>query len=71
MIIVAAVMLILFGIDVGWHCHDNQEGGNAHIHRARLHEQAESWDQENLKRNDRGCPTAVFVAPEGNLEQCL
>lgn len=30
----------------------------------------QSWDQENLKRHDVGCPTAVFVAPHGNLEQC-
>jgi hypothetical protein len=29
-----------------------------------------SWDQENLKRNDHGCPTAIFIAPEGNLVQC-
>lgn len=29
-----------------------------------------SWDQENLKRYDRGCPTAVFIAPQGELEQC-
>lgn len=29
-----------------------------------------SWDQENLKRNDHGCPTAIFIAPEGNLIQC-
>jgi hypothetical protein len=31
---------------------------------------AQSWDQENLKRNDHGCPTAIFIAPHGNLEQC-
>lgn len=31
---------------------------------------AQSWDQENLKRYDVGCPTAVFIAPDGNLEQC-
>lgn len=31
---------------------------------------AQSWDQENLKRNDSGCPTAVFIAPGGNLVQC-
>jgi hypothetical protein len=30
----------------------------------------QSWDQANLKRNDRGCPTAIFVAPGGDLEQC-
>jgi len=29
-----------------------------------------SWDQENLKKNDQGCPTAVYVAPNGNLTQC-
>jgi hypothetical protein len=31
---------------------------------------SESWDQENLKRNDHGCPTAIYVAPEGVLTQC-
>jgi hypothetical protein len=29
-----------------------------------------SWDQERLKRQDSGCPTAVFVAPNGDLEMC-
>src|SRR6266850_6545867 len=29
-----------------------------------------SWDQENLKRNDHGCPSAIFVAPGGDLVQC-
>jgi hypothetical protein len=33
-------------------------------------EKSASWDQENLKRNDHGCPTAVFVAPNGELIQC-
>lgn len=31
---------------------------------------SQSWDQENLKRNDHGCPTAIFIAPDGNLIQC-
>lgn len=31
---------------------------------------ADSWDQENLKRHDKGCPTAIYVAPEGNLTLC-
>ena len=30
---------------------------------------SESWDQENLKKNDHGCPTAIFVAPGGELKQ--
>lgn len=34
------------------------------------HNPAQSWDQANLKQNDSGCPTAVFVAPDGNLIQC-
>ena len=25
---------------------------------------AQSWDQANLKRNDAGCPTSIFV-PDG------
>jgi hypothetical protein len=31
---------------------------------------SQSWDQANLKRNDTGCPTAVFIAPHGDLVQC-
>jgi len=34
------------------------------------HDATQSWDQENLKRNDKGCPTAIFVAPNGELVQC-
>lgn len=30
----------------------------------------QSWDQANLKKDDHGCPTAIFVAPGGNLTQC-
>jgi hypothetical protein len=30
----------------------------------------QSWDQANLQRNDFGCPVSVYVAPNGNLEQC-
>jgi hypothetical protein len=32
---------------------------------------AQSWDQENLKQFDRGCPRSIYIAPNGNLEQCL
>jgi hypothetical protein len=31
---------------------------------------AESFDQSNLKRLDSGCPTAIFTAPDGELQQC-
>lgn len=31
---------------------------------------SQSWDQENLKKDDHGCPTAVFIAPQGELIQC-
>lgn len=31
----------------------------------------ESYDQGNLKRHDSGCPTAIYVAPGGNLEECF
>jgi hypothetical protein len=44
-----------------------------HAHPSLPHrEQAQSWDQENLKRNDRGCPTAMFyVNPKTQLlQQC-
>jgi len=31
----------------------------------------QSWDQETLKRHDTGsCPTAIYTAPGGTLEQC-
>jgi hypothetical protein len=30
----------------------------------------QSWDQENLKRNDAGCPTAIYTAPNGELQLC-
>lgn len=32
--------------------------------------QGQSWDQANLKAHDSGCPTAIFVAPGGDLKQC-
>ena len=41
---------------------------NRHEGEILLHSQ--SWDQENLKRGDSGCPTAIFVAPGGELKQC-
>jgi hypothetical protein len=31
---------------------------------------SQSFDQANLKRSDHGCPTAVFVAPHGDLVPC-
>lgn len=34
------------------------------------HMPSQSWDQANLKRHDIGCPTAIFVAPGGDLVQC-
>ena len=37
---------------------------------AQINAAAQSWDQENLKRHDSGCPTAIFIAPNGVLEQC-
>lgn len=41
-----------------------------HEHHQNQHHPAQSWDQENLKKNDAGCPTAIYVAPNGELEQC-
>lgn len=32
---------------------------------------SQSWDQENLKKYDHGCPTAIYIAPHGVLEQCV
>jgi hypothetical protein len=31
---------------------------------------AQSWDQERLKAHDAGCPTSIYIAPKGDLEQC-
>lgn len=31
---------------------------------------AQSWDQENLKRNDTGCPTAIYIVQDGELILC-
>jgi hypothetical protein len=30
----------------------------------------QSWDQENLKKGDSGCPSSIYIAPNGVLEQC-
>ena len=32
--------------------------------------ESQSWDQQRLKANDHGCPTAIFIAPQGELIQC-
>jgi hypothetical protein len=34
------------------------------------HTKAQSWDQENLKRNDKGCPGSIYTAPNGELQLC-
>ena len=34
------------------------------------HDPRQSWDQEHLKRHDVGCPSAVYIAPDGELQQC-
>lgn len=31
---------------------------------------SQSWDQENLKRNDHGCPTSIYTVIDGELVQC-
>lgn len=31
---------------------------------------SESWDQENLKQNDHGCPTAIYIVIHDELVQC-
>lgn len=45
---------------------ENRCPGNTHKHLSA----SQSWDQENLKKNDHGCPTAIYVAPDGVLQQC-
>jgi len=42
----------------------------AYTHNMHSRASWESYDQANLKRNDAGCPTAVWIAPAGELEQC-
>jgi hypothetical protein len=34
------------------------------------HQATQSWDQENLKRLDKGCPNAIYIAPKGVLQEC-
>jgi hypothetical protein len=46
----------------------NEGGARALTGKRHRHEQ--SWDQENLKRTDSGCPTAIYIAPHGELQQC-
>jgi len=36
----------------------------------RTRSRAQSWDQENLKRNDSGCPRAVYSASTGLMRLC-
>ena len=55
------VSLIMYAIYEGTH---EQPEGLPH------RPAAQSYDQENLKRDDIGCPTAVYVAPQGNLIEC-
>lgn len=56
-------------MDDAW-CSEHPDASRArcwdHIH----HPAAQSFDQANLKRNDNGCPTAIYVAPGGVLQQC-
>ena len=56
----AALMVLLEGAAI------------VHQHHETTPPKSESWDQENLKRNDHGCPTAIFfVNPSTHLlEQC-
>jgi hypothetical protein len=37
---------------------------------AHKHDSEFRWDQESLKAGDRGCPTAIYTAPNGELKQC-
>lgn len=32
--------------------------------------EAQSWDQERLKKNDTGCPTSIYTVIDGELVQC-
>lgn len=50
--------------------HQNHAEKAATFSAQREENPAQSWDQANLKRNDAGCPTAIYVAPGGTLEQC-
>jgi len=60
------LILTFFGADVAYQEHKTIEKQSL-PHR----EAWESYDQENLKKNDKAvCDTAIWVAPGGNLEQC-
>ncbi len=63
MAVVIVLFLALFGCDAAWHVkHDNLETVQ-HDNLA-----AQSWDQQNLKREDAGCPTSNFV-PDGTVSK--
>lgn len=34
------------------------------------HSRGESWDQENLHRNETICPNSTYYAPGGVLTEC-
>jgi hypothetical protein len=36
----------------------------------RIPQKSMSWDQENLKKNDAGCPTAIYIVENGELILC-
>lgn len=62
MIVIVTIVLIL--VESGALIHQHHESQRTQ------HDPAQSWDQANLKKDDHGCPTAVFIAPNGVLEQC-
>lgn len=71
-VIVTILMVLAETVAVVHQAHEDKRHAET-VHRtvtAGPNSPAQSWDQENLKRDDHGCPTAIYVAPNGNLEQC-
>lgn len=68
--LVVIITTVTLGSCMDWLANNVTHAGLMYRPPALVPSDLQSWDQANLKRNDHGCPTAVFVAPNGDLVQC-
>lgn len=70
--VVGVVGVFLFGCAGIAQMSDEWCGTHASAPAARCvgHMPSQSWDQENLKKHDSGCPSGIYDAPGGNLRLC-
>lgn len=76
-VVAAAALIISFGcassglyaMSDKW-CMAHPNAPASHCAKVWFPLKSQSWDQENLKKNDSGCPTAIYDAPNGNLRLC-